>query len=212
MLRILSIIILCFSPGLLNGQTSFNEGSIVYKVTITAPSGIQSTSGIYSVFLKGRTVRKDLVMDNGYRNSTLINENTNTVYSLKEVSKDRYAVQLDYPAYLARDSKFAGLQIINEGTADFKKIKAKKGKVKFKDGTASSIVYSDEWVFNESNLFERLPGINVLPVSFEYTTDEGMTMHFDLENIKAEPMESSLFVIPAGYKIISNEEYKNLSR
>jgi hypothetical protein len=61
-------------------------------------------------------------------------------------------------------------------------------------------------------MFNHLPGISGLPLLFEIANDDGTIMRFEAEKVVAKPVESSVFKIPADHKIISNEQYRQLSR
>jgi len=49
-----------------------------------------------------------------------------------------------------------------------------------------------------------------LPLAFDYKNDQGVVINFEATNIDENVVENAKFKVPAGYKIISNEEYKSM--
>ena len=197
------------------GQQQFAEGAIVYKVSISNPAQADqyTPAGTYTIYLKGSQIRKELKLKSGYENITIINGGNNTVYSLKNNAGNNLAIQPDYKEFTAPEKKYEGFILANEGEGNnIASYKSKKGKVKYKGGSTVQLLYTDEVQLVEPAIFERYPGITVLPLSFEVTSDDGVKMRFDAEKIESKPVESALYRIPADYKIISNKEYKELSK
>ncbi|XZF12850.1 hypothetical protein ACTHGU_13765 [Chitinophagaceae bacterium MMS25-I14] len=198
-------------------QQSFEEGSIIYNVSIgSLPGQEQATkhAGTFSLIIKGRMVRKELKLDNGYQSTIIYNGNTNTAYSLKTMQDKRYAIQLNIDELNGNKTAYEGfkLQQTTDKALTIAGWPCYKATVTYKNGTSGNIYISRDWYPANPDLFERLPGIKYFPLSFEYKNDDGVLMLFHAEKMEAVPEESAQFRIPPDYKIISNQEYRTLNK
>lgn len=196
------------------GQKSLIEGSISYTISSrTSPADELKSVGTYTVSFKDGMVRKDIKMNSGYTNAIIVNGKNNSVYSLRTVAEDHFAVQMDYAEYLDRQKKYEGFTVAKRKTNDKKAgFSATKGEVTYKDGTVTNIYFTEEVTISEPKLFERLPGITYLPLAFEFQKETGPALHLELSNVEERPVESSLFTVPADFKIITSKELKELNK
>jgi len=208
--------LLCFFLSLhARAQQQLVEGELVYSVSIRKSGENQQfiKSGTYKIFLKGSTIRKDIELNNGYSNTIIINNAESSVYSLKQTAANKFAIQLSFQELQARERQYQGFTLTGEGDENaIVGYEAQKGKVKYKDGSESPIMYTQELSIGQPNVFNHFPGISVVPLFFEIANEDGTIMRFEAQKILAKPVESSVFKIPSDYKIISNEEYRQISR
>ncbi len=193
-------------------QQQFVEGRIKYAVSIGPVSdsaGFTEHAGTYTLIIKGNQVRKELVMNSGYQNILLVNNNAGSAYSLVSNGGQHYAIQLTVQDLKERQKRYEGFNQKNlPGNMTIAGWPAEKSLITYKDGSASSLYYTSSWQVSDPGVFDRFPGIKDVPLSFEYRNEEGITMHFQAETLEAVPVESASFRVPADYKIISNAEYK----
>jgi len=193
-------------------QQPFVEGRIKYSVNIGPVSdnaGYTEHAGTYTIIVKGNQIRKELDMNTGYQSIILINTNMNTAYSLQSHGGQRYAIQLSMDDLLKKQQAYQGFtQKDMTGKMTIASLPCEKTIITYKDGTTSVLYYTTAWLAPAMPMFDRFPGIQYVPLSFEYRNEEGITMHFQAEQLEASPIESALFRIPPDYKLISNEEYK----
>jgi hypothetical protein len=213
------ILVLLISLGIsasIRAQQPFIEGTIVYSVSIgpvAGSAGFTEHAGTYTITIKGGSVRKELLMNSGYRNVIIENKNTGIVYSLQPAAGQNYAIQLQAQDAAEKMKPYEGfVQKDEEGTMTIAGQPCHKASIRYKDGTTSSLYYTTAWSNPHASLFERFPGIKYIPLSFEYRNNEGITMHFAAEKLDAQPVESALFRVPPDYKIISNAEYKSMRK
>jgi len=193
-------------------QKPFMEGTVIYKVTLAANDG-KTVSGTYTFYIKGNQVRKEIKLTNGYQDEVVMNCGTNKVYSLQNRNGKKYAVELSMPQMLKNQQKFSGFSLKNE-VNDNRKIagySVYKANVNYSDGSSPEIYYTKEWNPTQPITYERFPNAKFLPMSFSYTNEQGMVMTFEAEKIEAAPVENAVFRIPPDYKMISYQEYKQLS-
>ncbi len=197
-------------------QSPFVEGSITYSVSIgpvAGGAGFTEHAGNYTITVKGANIRKELRMNSGYRNVIIQNSNTGAAYSLQPAAGQNYAIQLSVTDLRERQKPYEGFaQKEEEGPVTIAGQKCQKATVTYKDGTTSSLYYTTAWTSPDAMMFDRFPGIRYVPLTFEYRNEEGITMHFAAERIEPGPVESAFFRVPPDYKVISNSEYKSLSR
>ncbi len=198
-------------------QEPFTEGCIVYTVTMDpgeSHTGITSHSGTYRIYIRNRMIRKELELDNGYRHILIWDGSKRTGYSLQTTAGRQYAVQLtrdDVEAPSKRYRKFT-LTDLREEKRSIAGYTCQPATVNYTDGTKANLCYTKDRKLSEPLMYDWLPGISFLPLSFEIKNETGILMRFHSDYLLAAPMERSLFRVPEGYHIISNEEYKRLTR
>ncbi len=213
-----SLMIICFLALCINtasAQKPFTEGTLVYKVKL-ASTGENKTSfnGIYIFSFKGDEIKKELKLDNGYEETILYNCATSKIYTLQNRNGTKYAIQLSMDDIVKKQQKFSGFSVGHEekGTSDMAGNPVFTGTVTYKDGVQTEIAYTKAWKPAQSIAYNRFPGAQFLPLRFSYNEENGTSMTFDAEKIDATPIASSVFRIPADYKMISYEEYKQYSK
>ena len=212
--RTLSVFILFFLSAVSSqAQKPFSEGIISYKIKLESADHKQY-NGEYIFTFKGAHIKKELKLDNGFNDIVIIDCGTNTVYSLQNRDGKKYAIQLSMDDMLKIQQPFQGFALKNEekNGGSIAGYAVCKGKVNYKDGTGSDIYYSKEWYPAQPLTFERFPDAKFIPMRYAYTDENGIAMEFEIARIEVGPIENALFRIPADYKMISHEEYLQLSR
>jgi len=207
------LILFLFVSFSLRAQKTFSEGTIVYNVNIESSDNQVQSTGQYTFIVKGRQIRKELKMNNGYSDVLICNGNTNTAYSLQQKDDKKYAIQLDMDDIQNEQNQYLDYKITDDGNN--KKIagyNAHKGRVEYKNGNSYTFYYCQELSPGNENMYDRFPGIKVMPLSFLYKDKNGMVMNFYAKKIEIEPIENSVFIIPTDYKIISHKEYLQMNK
>jgi len=193
-------------------QKPFTEGTIVYKVKLISADK-KEFSGTYTFVIKGGEIKKELKLANGYEDVVLLNCDADKAYSLQNRNGRKFAIQLDMNEMRQKQQKFAGYSVTDEesdnnaaGYAVY------KGSVSYHDGTAVNVRYIKELRPLQGITFERFPDAKFLPASFSYEDENNMVMQFEVQKVEPGPVENAVFRIPADYKMISNSEYRQLSR
>jgi len=213
----LFILICCMVPAGLLAQKPLVEGVIEYNISMGTTAGgvdMAKHAGTFVITIKGKMVRKELKLDNGYESVIIYNGNTHTGYSLRALPDGRrFALQLSEADIAAMQAPYKDFTLNDEaGTMQLAGYTAAKAKVQYKDGHSDEIYYTREWVPAEAFTFDRYPGIKYYPLSFRYYNGEGLVMIFEAAKLAEQPVESSLFRLPPHYKIITSEEYKTLNK
>jgi len=88
----------------------------------------------------------------------------------------------------------------------------KKAIVKDKDGKEMIVYYTEDINYPNANAnnaaFKDIKG-----VALEYTqptADEDLTLHLTAKEVKKGKVKKSMFTVPAGYKVITKEEFKSM--
>lgn len=193
-------------------QQLFSEGVITYKVRLEPKEGEggKEHTGTYTLTIKGKQLKKELKMDNGFATTILHDENNHIAYILKLAGDKKYAVQLDNDQLKKSTANFEGLSLTRLNEKEMVSgIEGRKGVVIYLDKSSTEIIYSDVWK-PDRFVYDRFPGIEVLPLAFTIATDEGVILHFRVKDIETTLVENSNFKIPEDYKIITNAEYRQL--
>lgn len=209
LIKILSIGICLLSPFLSSAQTKLVEGSITYKAVLNNPDGT-AKEGVYIVSVKNNQVRKELRIGAEFEN-VIIFDNTEKLYTLKSVKEKNFAVEMSTDDYRKRNEKYEGATIKDsKDTKTIAGINARSATMSYKDGSSVKVFYTTDWVTEAPFVFERFEQLNGLPLAFDYKNDQGVVINFEAVKIDEGVVEDAKFKIPAGYKIISNEEYKSM--
>ena len=210
---VILLIALLTSFGYARAQKRFIEGTINYKVRLESADK-KSYTGTYIFTFKGGQIRKELQLNNGYLDVLLINTLNNTAYTLQVNNGKKYAIQLNMDDVMAKQKKYAGYKVKEDksGGKTIAGLAVYKGDVLYTDGSRSEIYYTSEMCPDKSISYERFPDAQFLPLYYSFKDEKGITMYMEAEKVSLSPVENSLFRIPADYKIISNEEYKQIRK
>lgn len=193
-------------------QKPFSEGIIVYQVQLSSPDN-KVYKGTLTFTFKNGQVRKDLKLDNGFADITLINANKGTIYTLQERNGRKYAIQLSIEDDVEKKQKrFKGYTVANERRymEQVAGQNAYSGTVVYKDSSLTEVVYNKDWKPEVPYTWNRFPDAQFIPLRFAYKDDNGIQMTFAASKMEESPIQTSVFAIPADYKMISNEEYRQL--
>ena len=194
-------------------QKPFTEGVVVYNIKLESADH-NEYKGVYTFTFKGPHIKKELKLENGFSDIVIIDCGMNTVYSLQNRDGKKYSIQLSMADMLKRQEPFIGYTIKNE-IRNEKKIAGcvvYKGKVNYKNGSSAEIYYSKDWYPSQPITFERFPDTKFMPMHYAYTDEHGIDMEFDAAKVELSPVENAVFRIPADYKVISYDEYKQMSK
>lgn len=200
-------------PSAGNAQKPFTEGIIIYKVRLQSPDH-QEYHGVYTFTIKGPHIKKELKLDNGFSDVIIMDCGQSTVYSLQNKDGKKYAIQLSMADMLKRQEPYAGFTMHNEENSkkNIAGYAVNKGTLNYKNGSLTDIYYSKDWYPQQPVTYERFPDARFLPMQYAYTDEHKIAMEFEVTKIEVGPVENAVFRIPADYKMISYEEYKQLSR
>ncbi len=196
-------------------QKAFTEGTLRYNITLEPAGnyeGIQQYNGTYTLVLKGKRMRENINLSNGFSYSTLLNMADSSAYTLKKAADRYYAIELDPQQRNEEKKRYSGFNLSTlQGNRTISGINAKHGLVTYKDGSSTEIYYTDEWTA-ENVFFEMFPGITVLPLEYTFKRPDGLSVSFKLTSVDEEPVENALFKIPKNYRIMSYKEYEALTK
>lgn len=200
-------------PGRVCAQPTFSEGVLTYKVWLTTTEN-QTYEGTYTMSFKGGQIRKELALDNGFHDVTLINTKDNSVYTLQEREGKKFAIQLSMDDMAAKQQRFRGSRLSNEHNAgkQLAGLDAQAATVTYADGSKTDILFTREWQPDKQGTYNRFPDVDYMLLRFYYKEESGISMIFEAEKMEASPVASSLFRIPRNYKMISYEEYRQINK
>ncbi|WP_118972568.1 hypothetical protein [Taibaiella koreensis] len=203
------------------GQEKLGEGMLTYAVTISGkvptpanePALTEAKSGILSIYVKDNYVRQDIKLEDGYTYSRISNYITDKDIILQTINTTHYAIEIGMKE--ERKKNIAFLNATLEPGRSRKKIgdfEAQEAKLQYRDGSTFQLYYIDRYTLLHPEVFERSPELNGIPALFDIPGSNGFSTHFELKTISPEPVSSSVFQVPEGYRIISRKEYEKLIR
>ncbi len=194
-------------------QKPFTEGVVSYKVKLRSADN-KVFRGQYTFTFKGPHVKKELKLDNGFEDIVLIDCGTGKVFSLQNRNGKKYAIQLSMDEIVKKQEAYTGFTLKDEASekTNVAGYAVSKSKVTYKNGSSAEIFYSKDWYPLQPVSYERFPSAKFLPLEYSYTDEHGIAMEFETDKISLEPIENAVFRIPPEYKMISYEEYKQLSK
>jgi hypothetical protein len=199
-------------------QQKFTEGVIVYDITISSNSSqtpevpaTESQTGTFTIQIKEENVRQDIIFEDGYKYSRLSNFATEKDIILQTINAVKYAIEVSIKEQKKKNAAHYNATFTTD--KDIKTIgsfQAYRGSLKYKDGNVFSFFYLKEYELKHPEIFEKMPELKGIPVSFDMPMANGFNTHFELKSISQEPVTNASFRIPEGYRIISKKEYDRL--
>jgi hypothetical protein len=198
-----------------NAQQQFVEGVIVYSLRLepAANATNQNTvNGTFTITIKATKFVKDLQLGKDFRSVLMFNMDNNTAYSLRKIEGRKYAIQLN--ALSLKNKQQACDQVavapINTNAKTIAGFSAASANISC--GNQQSLVYyTRDWKSNNDFLFEQFPAFQYIPLAYDIKNEDGSVLHFELKSLDAKPIDNGIFNVPIDYKIISSEEYQQLT-
>jgi hypothetical protein len=209
-----AVLLLAFTGARAQAPQQFTEGSISYAVRIEQPGQpAKPVTGVFNLILKDKQYIKELQLSSGFRNVIIFNTAENKAFSLRQVQEKKYAIQLDAEELKKKQScePYTAEELSSDGRT-IAGFSSQRRKVLCGKADPIILYYTRQWTMPAPDLFQYFPGFSYLPLSYDIRNEDGSLLHFELQKIEARPIDNGAFRIPADYKLISNEEYRQISR
>jgi hypothetical protein len=191
------------------GQNNFEEGIIVYDVTIQKlnKNNYKSVAkGKLTLTQKGKHLIKNFHIENEFDNSELHLNLGKAVYLISKNGKQKIAKPLSETQIKKISSECPSLVIKSIETEPGLVIAgfiAEKASLTCEDSKKEYIVvYTRDWNIKHPSMFEKFPSFNYLPLQFEVHPDAETIINFELNKIEQKPLDNALFRIDKSYKVI----------
>ena len=190
-------------------QKKIKEGSISYKVSFPElPAEAQAMAGMMPNKLEINFTKdfSRVAMTGGMvNNTTIIDVKANKATSLMNMMGQKISTAVDMSEEVEGQEE-PEIEYLDE-TKEVNGYKCKKAMIKTSQGNME-VFYTDEVEItaktSATDNFKKLDGF---PMEYSLSTN-GMKMLMTVTDIKSEKQDASLFVIPEGYKEMSQEEVK----
>lgn len=202
-------------------QEELSEGILVYDITITGkvptpanePAITETKSGTLTIYLKDDNVRQDITLEDGYKYSRISNYTTDKDMILQTINTIKYAIEISMREERKKNAAYLNAALEKgKGQKKIGNFDAKEGLLKYKDGSAFTLYYLDQYELKHPEVFEHSPELKGIPAQFDLPMSNGFSTHFALKTISQEPVANTVFRIPEGYRVISRKEYEKLIR
>lgn len=192
----------------MQAQKIFSEGSIRYDVFV---DGSLEASGVYVISVKGGMIKRELAMNNGYNNITIYNQKTGKTLSLNANEEQKYALEISESELKEKNKRFEHAQLTP--TNNSKKIAGytcSGMKVQYDQVEGNEIFYTADLVPLNESLNTMFPGLKGIPLEYDTKLASKGNMKFVAKAIEIKGLDNNQFNLPAGYKVVSKEELKNM--
>jgi len=205
----------------MQAQKLLSEGVITYKITISGnvptpanePSVTETKSGTVTISIKGSNIRQDLRLEDGYLHSQISNYATDKEIILQSINNLKYAIEINIKDKEQQNGIYYNAALTNnKETKSFAGFNATAAVITYKNGTTLPLFLVPDYYISYPAIFDRFPELKAIPAAYDLKMANGFTMHFELTGLKETPVESALFRVPVGYRIISQKEYEKLLR
>lgn len=207
MMRYLLLSLLFVLPTILQAQTVFSEGKIIYDVF--SDGGDQSI-GSYTLIIKGNYSKRILNLKNGFANQIIYNGAEGSSATLKTIQGIAYALLLTKAELEEANKQFLGATYsFQPSSTKIAGYATSKGSVKYKNGKKINLTIARDLLIDNPAFLSMFPDIEGLPL--EYSMDNGnASMRFLARTIEIRNIDSEEFVIPKNYKIVTKKELEGL--
>lgn len=198
-------------------QTSGFTGLIVYGITINSdadPQVAQKLQGsTIKIYLRGNMSRTESNFGGLYKQIVIgDSKNPDQPVVLMEIMGNKYQVKIDDKAKKAAELMKPDIKYIEGSSKTIAGYPCKEAQAivtEKKTGSryTSDIYYTDKLPNIGGIENGRFKGLNGIPLSFT-SNRNGTSFTMFAKSITKQPVSDSLFVIPSGYKLMSQEEIK----
>jgi len=193
-------------------QKMFTEGKITYSVTVYAPDQKSvPQQGLFTISIKNNRVLQELEVAGGFEQKSITRFKSQKYISLKTVNDIDYAIEMDLKSIIQENSPYRGAQWVDgRQIRKLRDYTIYAASLEYKNGRKFPFFYIAEYQLEHPEIFEFMPEIEVLPAIFELPLNQGFKMRFELISVLELAIENEVFLVPEGYRIISEQEYREL--
>ena len=203
--------LMLLSPNFIFGQRKITEAKIIYEISypeMMLDSQMLSNMPQESVvFIKGNLSRTDLDLGMGISSSTIFNSNTGEVIALTDLMGTKTAMKIsrEDQGRSKRQNKRSEMKVeVTDYTKEIAGYTCKRAVVNDFDETSLEIYFTEQISARTSATIDW-EEINGFPMQY-YLIENGLRMLFKAKEVIPEQIADSVFEIPAGYKLITQEE------
>ena len=203
--------LMLLSPNFIFGQRKIAEAKIIYEISypeMMLDSQMLSNMPQESVvFIKGNLSRTDLDLGMGISSSTIFNSNTGEVIALTDLMGTKTAMKIsrEDQGRSKRQNKRSEMKVeVTDYTKEIAGYTCKRAVVNDFDETSLEIYFTEQISARTSATIDW-EEINGFPMQY-YLIENGLRMLFKAKEVIPEQIADSVFEIPAGYKLITQEE------
>lgn len=202
-------LLLCSGSGF--GQRKISEAKIVFEISypemMLDSQMLANMPNESVVFVKGNLSRTDLDLGMGISSSTIFNSSTGEVIALTDLMGTKTAMKMsrEDQGRSKRQNKRSEMKVeVTDYTKEIAGYTCKRAVVNDFDETSLEIYFTEQ-ISARSSATIDWEEINGFPMQY-YLIENGLRMKFEAKEVILEQIDSSIFEIPAGYKLITKEE------
>lgn len=189
------------------------EGVITYKINVDGtanPQMAQMMQG-YSIktYIKGEKSRTESNM--GMMKSVTITDRNKPKDPaiLIEMMGSKYQLKLDAADIKKANANMPDIKYVS-GTKTIAGYACKEAQITVTDDktgtkTTSDVYYTDQLPYSTDSYENHFKGLKGFPLGYSLSQN-GMNFSFEAQSVEKQSIPDSLFMIPAGYKLVTKDE------
>ncbi|MCW3467728.1 hypothetical protein [Chitinophaga nivalis] len=209
----LTFIFLCLTSSLL-AQRTVSDAKIIYKMELP-PEQLQMDAMLegstFTQYMRGPLSRIDMNF-NIVHYTYLINSKEESLTTLIDQHGTKYLIRAGKEQYEKELKQYENIQFSDQPvTKNIAGYDCRKAIGTMPDGQTFEVFYATDLVPENKQYNRRFVNLKGIPLEFEIVTKTGAKTRVIATKVELFPIPASYFDVPkTGYKIVSQEELKNM--
>lgn len=201
---------------LLKAQRIFNEGILLYDITVRKTMNGKESDLIqnanYKLYLKGNLSRVDFSNNLGVETS-VYNGKLENGFILKSYSTQQLMINLTKPEWMSKNQNFRNLKFtFSEEQKMVNGYTCKKATATLNEGDEIVVYFDPSIIMNNSDYSISINEIKGLPVQIQRTASD-VFYQYNLKKVNTDAVAPAIFEAPkSGYRILSFREAQELKK
>ncbi len=196
--------------------SQITEGKVVYDISYPE-SGLdaqtlQMLPSESSTYFKNDRMRIDMKMGMGMNNRILVDNSKKDVHVLMDMmgnKMDMYMTEKEIDKELNDEGEYTISK--SDETKEIAGYICNKAVINTKDGNKFNVWYTKKINIKNANWNNQFKSLDGFLMEFRMNQN-GLTMEMTARNISLEKVNDEIFIVPEGYKVMSKEDLKKMSK
>ena len=197
-------------------HSQVTEGKVIYDISYPE-SGLddvtlQMLPSESSTYFKDDKMRIDMKMGMGINNSILVDNSKKDVHVLMDMmgnKMDMYMTEKEIAKELDDEGKYTITK--SEETKEIAGYTCNKAVISTKEGSKFNVWYTTKIKIENANWNNQFKSLDGFLMEFRMNQN-GLTMEMTARSISLEKVNDAIFAVPDGYKVMSKEDLKKMSK
>ena len=197
-----------------SAQKPFNEGTLIYNISVTSSENSKVVSALegatLNVYLKGTESRGEMVSKLG-KEAGVYNSSTGSGFILKDYSGQKLMITMNKSNWDQKNNFYHSLKFkIEDYNGTIAGYKVKKATAMLADGKEFIVYFAPDIIISNKSYNNSFPQLNGLPVQYQLESGN-ITFKYVLKSISTDAVSNSVFDKPkSDYRVMTYEESQQL--